>query len=62
MILWNFKISFYLSSYAHKMLGKQRRVDYFITVCTIVQRDDGRETVVEGNDTSGWSSDGVASG
>jgi hypothetical protein len=28
-------------------------------VGVIVQRDDGRETAVKGNDGGGWSSDGV---
>jgi hypothetical protein len=54
-----FKIIFYMNSHADKLFGKRKRVGQFITVCVIVQRDDGCGTTVKGNDGCGWSSDGV---
>jgi hypothetical protein len=48
--LWDFKISFYMNSYADKLFEKQKRVCYFITMGVIVRSDDGHGTTVKGND------------
>jgi hypothetical protein len=55
----DFKISFYVNSYADNMFRKWKRVGYFVTMDVVVQRDDERGTTVKGNGNGGWSSDGV---
>jgi hypothetical protein len=58
-MLRHFKISFYVNSHADKLFVKRKRVSYFITTGVIVQRDNGHETMVKGNDSGGWSSNDV---
>jgi hypothetical protein len=48
-----------VNSHADKLFRKRKRVDLFITVGVIVRRDDERETTVKGNDSGGWSFDGM---
>jgi hypothetical protein len=52
-MLWDFKISFYVNSHVDKLFGKRKRIDYFITVGVVVQRDDRRGMAVKGNDNDG---------
>jgi hypothetical protein len=52
-------VAFQNNSHDDKLLGKQTRIDYFIIVGVIMQRDDIRETAVKENDGDGWSSDGM---
>jgi hypothetical protein len=59
MMLQNFKITFYMNSHADKLFGKRKRVDLFINMRVILWKDDGRGTMVKGNDDGGWSSDDV---
>jgi hypothetical protein len=59
MMLCHFKISFYMNSQDDKLSRKRKRVDYFITVGIVVQRDDGRKTAVKENNGGRWSSNGV---
>jgi hypothetical protein len=55
-MLHDFKIYFYVNSYADKLFGKRKRVGYFVTMCLVVCRYDGCGTAVKGNDNSWWSS------
>jgi hypothetical protein len=48
-----------LTGLPHKLFGKRKRVDQFITVGVIVWRDNERKTAVKENDDSRWSSDDV---
>jgi hypothetical protein len=58
-MLCDFKIFFYVNSHVDKLFGKRKRIDYFITVSVVVQRDDRRGMAVKGNNNDGWSSNGV---
>jgi hypothetical protein len=54
-----FKIYFYINLHAGKLFRKQKIVDYFVIVGVVVRRNDRYETAVKGNNSGGWSSDGV---
>jgi hypothetical protein len=45
-MLHDFKIYFYVNSYADKLFGKRKRVGYFVTMCLVVCRYDGCGTAV----------------
>jgi hypothetical protein len=48
-----------VNSHVDKLFGKRKRIDYFITVCVVMWRDDEHKTAVKENNGDGWSSDGV---
>jgi hypothetical protein len=48
-----------VNSHVDKLFGKGKRIDYFITVCVVMWRDDEHKTAVKENNGNRWSSDGV---
>jgi hypothetical protein len=48
-----------INCYVDKLLGKRKRVGWFITIDVVVCRDNGCVTTVKGNNDDEWSSDGV---